>query len=274
MRMTVASAHEAPVEPVLAPPSPVGLAARGLYPVAALIGMIIAWQVIVVGLAVPVFVVPTPIAVGQSVVDNAELLLTNLVPTAIEAVLGFILGNLVGLTLAIAFVHSRHLERAFFPLAVVVQTIPIIAVAPIFVLMLGFGYAPKIAIAALITFFPTLVNVVRGLKAIDPEQMELLRVLSASRLEILLKVRVFVALPYLFSAFRIAAPIAVIGAIIAEWIGARSGLGYLIIQATDDFETPLLYATMLVASLFAICLVGLVTLAERRVINWKPSDAL
>lgn len=240
------------------------------YPVAAVVGMVIAWQVIVVGFHVPVFVVPTPLTVGQYLVGNWQLLLANLEPTALESIAGFILGNAIGATLAVVFVHSRSLERAFFPLAVGIKTIPIVAIAPVLVLMLGYGYAPKIAIAALITFFPTLVNLVRGLSAIDPQQAELLQVLSASRLEVLLKVRIFAALPYLFSALKIGAPSAVIGAIVAEWIGARSGLGYLIIQATDDFLTPLLYSTMLVASVFALLMVALVELTERLVVRWDP----
>lgn len=240
------------------------------YPLAAIVLIVLAWQAIVVGFHVPVFVVPTPVSVGQSLVANWQLLLTNLEPTAIESIAGFIVGNAFGATLAVIFVHSRSLERAFFPLAVVLKTIPIVAIAPVLVLMLGYGYAPKVAIAALITFFPTLVNLVRGLNAIEPQQAELLRVLSASRTEVMMKVRVFAALPYLFSALKIGAPSAVIGAIVAEWIGARSGLGYLIIQETQDFLTPLLYATMLVASLFALLMVGLVEVAERLVVRWDP----
>ena len=244
------------------------------YPAAAIVLVVVAWQVIVVGFHVPVFMVPTPVSVGQSLVTNWHLLLTNLAPTAIESISGFIIGNVFGAALAVIFVHSRPMERMFFPLAVVLKTIPIVAIAPVLVLMMGFGYAPKIAIAALITFFPTLVNLVRGLKAIEPQQAELLRVLSASPYEVMMKVRVFAALPYLFSALKIGAPSAVIGAVIAEWIGAHSGLGYMIIQETQDFRTPLLYSTMIVLSLFALLMVALVDLTERRVVRWHPDTTL
>ena len=159
------------------------------YPMAALVFIVLLWQAVVVGLHVPVFVMPTPVSVAQALGDNWQLLLTNLVPTAVESLLGFLAGNVFAAVLAVIFVSSRSMERAFFPLAVVLRTIPIVAIAPVLVLMLGYGYAPKIVIAALITFFPTLVNLVRGLNAIEPQQAELLRVLSASSAEVMTKVR-------------------------------------------------------------------------------------
>jgi NitT/TauT family transport system permease protein len=240
------------------------------YPAAAIVFIVLLWQAVVVGLRVQVFVMPTPVSVGQALVENWQLLLSNLVPTAIESLLGFLAGNVFAAVLAVVFVSSRSMERAFFPLAVVLRTIPIVAIAPVLVLMLGYGYAPKVVIAALITFFPTLVNLVRGLNAIEPQQAELLRVLSASSAEVMTKVRVFAALPYLFAALKIGAPAAVIGAIVAEWIGARAGIGYLIIQETQDFLTPLLYATMIVASLFALLMLVVVSLIERAVVRWDP----
>ncbi len=243
------------------------------YPTAAVVFIVLLWQAVVVGLRVPVFVIPTPVSVGRALVENWPLLLANLQPTAIESLLGFLAGNAFAAVLAVIFVSSRSMERAFFPLAVVLRTIPIVAIAPVLVLMLGYGYAPKIVIAALITFFPTLVNLVRGLNAIEPQQAELLRVLSASSAEVMTKVRIFAALPYLFAALKIGAPAAVIGAIVAEWIGARSGIGYLIIQETQDFLTPLLYATMIVASLFALLMLVAVSLTERAVVRWDPGAA-
>jgi NitT/TauT family transport system permease protein len=244
------------------------------YPAAAIVLVAVVWQTIVVGFHVPVYIAPTPISVAESLVTDWRVLFDNLVPTAIESIIGFIIGNVFGAALAVIFVHSRRTERMFYPLAVTLRTLPIVAISPVLVLIMGFGYSPKIAIAALITFFPTLVNLVRGLNAIEPQQAELLRILSASRLEVMMKVRVFAALPYLFAALKIAAPSAVIGAVVAEWIGARAGLGYLIIQETQDFETPLLYATMIVLSVFALVMVALVGLVERRVVQWNPGPSV
>ena len=152
-------------------------------------------------------------------------------PTAIEAISGFALGNVSAIIIATVFVHKKSLEDAFFPLVVLINTIPVVAKAPILVLLFGNGMEPKIAIAALICFFPTLVNMVRGLESVNPQAMELMRVLSASKTEIFFKLRLQNSLPYLFSALKIAASTAVIGAIVGEWIGSMKGIGALIIQS-------------------------------------------
>jgi NitT/TauT family transport system permease protein len=175
----------------------------------------------------------------------------------------------VAIAAALAFVHSRALERALYPVAVAVRTLPIVAIAPIFVLLLGNGYAPKIAIAALITFFPTLVNMVEGLESADPQALELMHVLSAGKTEIFRYVRWPSSLPYLFSAMRIASTSSVLGALVAEWIGTNKGLGYLIVLTTYDFRTALLYAAMVVTSAIALAFFFLVTLVEWMLVRWE-----
>jgi len=135
------------------------------------------------------YLVAAPSEVAKALVTNWPLLIKNVWPTAIESLAGFALGNLFAIALAIIFVHSKTLEQTFYPMAVVLRTIPIVALAPILVLLLGQGYAPKIGIAALISFFPTLVNMVRGFGAVDPQMLELMRVLSANRREVFFKLR-------------------------------------------------------------------------------------
>lgn len=238
-------------------------------PIAAIVGLLALWQGIVTMFGVPTYIAPGPYDVLLAFRDNAGMLWTNFWPTFMEALLGFIFGNLVAILLAVAFVHSRTAERAFFPIAVFINTIPIIAVAPILVLIFGNGYAPKIVIAALICFFPTLVNMVRGLRAVSPATLDLMRVLSASKSEIFWKVRVQSSLPFLFAALKIASTTCVIGAIVAEWIGSSFGLGALIIDATYNFRSPLLYATVFTAALLAVAMFSLVSLAEARLIRWK-----
>jgi NitT/TauT family transport system permease protein len=149
----------------------------------------------------------------------------------------------------------------------------VVAKAPILVLLLGNGFAPKIAIAAVISFFPTLVNMVRGLEAVNPQAMELMRVLSASKREIFLKLRLYNSLPYLFSALRISASSSVVGAIVGEWIGSNYGIGALIIQATYAFDSALLYATVLVGSAFSVAFFMAIALAERLIVRWQPPAA-
>jgi NitT/TauT family transport system permease protein len=246
---------------------------RALLPVSVAVGLIAVWQAICTLFGVPTYIVPSPAEVWGAIVANWSMLLANTWPTALESLLGFAVGNGVAILLAVLFVHWKPAERALMPVAVFVRTIPIVAVAPVLVILLGTGYAPKIAIAALISFFPTLVNMVRGLESVDKQSLELLRVLSATRREVFWKVRVFASLPYLFSSLKISATSSVIGAIVAEWIGSQQGLGYLIIQATYNFNTPLLYATMTVASVMAVVFFAVIGIAERLVVTWNAEPA-
>lgn len=240
-----------------------------ILPLLAAAGLILLWQLIVWGFSVPTYMAPSPMQVLNAFAEDAGTLWNNFWPTLFEALLGFIAGNLVAILLAVLFVYSQTTEKAFYPIAVFVNTIPIIAIAPILVLIFGNGLTPKIIIAALICFFPTLVNMVRGLKAVNPATLDLMRVLSASESEIFWKVRLFSSLPFLFAALKIASTTCVIGAIVAEWIGSNFGLGALIIEATYNFRSPLLYATVFTASLLAVFLFALVTIAEKRLIRWK-----
>ena len=243
---------------------------RRLLPVAGIVGFILFWAALVYGLHVPPFVAPSPAAVVETLVGNLPKLMENLLPTAIEAVSGFVIGNLAAIGLATAFVHQKSLQEAFFPIVVLINTIPVVAKAPILVLLLGNGMEPKIAIAALICFFPTLVNMVRGLESVNPQAMELMRVLSASKTEVFFKLRLQNSLPYLFSALKIAASTAVIGAIVGEWIGSVAGIGALIIQAMYAFDSAMLYATVVVGSTFSVCFFLVISVIERLMVRWQP----
>jgi NitT/TauT family transport system permease protein len=242
---------------------------RLLLPLLVIAILIALWDILIRVFAVPAYVIPTPLSVWQALVKERARLLDNAMPTIVESIGGFALGNLVAIAAAIAFVHNKALERALYPVAVAVRTLPIVAIAPIFVLMLGNGYAPKIAIAALITFFPTLVNMVEGLESADPQALELMHVLSASKTEAFRYVRWPSSLPYLFSAMRIASTSSVLGALVAEWIGTNKGLGYLIVLTTYDFRTALLYAAMVVTSAIALAFFFLVSVAEWLTVRWQ-----
>jgi NitT/TauT family transport system permease protein len=244
-----------------------------LLPLAVTVALIAVWQAVCSLFGVPTYIVPSPARVWAATVDNWSMLVSNTWPTALESLLGFAVGNGVAILLAVLFVHWKPAERALMPVAVFVRTIPIVAVAPVLVILLGTGYGPKIVIAALISFFPTLVNMVRGLESVDKQSLELLRVLSATRREVFWKVRVFASLPYLFSSLKISATSSVIGAIVAEWIGSQQGLGYLIIQATYNFNTPLLYATMTVASVMAVVFFAAIGICERLIVTWNTEPA-
>ena len=240
---------------------------RRIMPVLGVASVLLLWAALVYWLKVPPFIAPSPQMVAVTLWEKSGLLWTNLLPTMIESIAGFLLGNLAAVVIATVFVHKKTLEEAFFPVVVVINTIPVVAKAPILVLLLGNGMEPKIAIAALICFFPTLVNMVRGLESVNPQAMELMRVLSASKREVFFKLRLPHSLPYLFSALKIAASTAVIGAIVGEWIGSTLGIGALIIQATYAFDSALLYATVIVGSCFSMSFFLLISLIERLVLR-------
>ncbi|MCJ9744111.1 MULTISPECIES: ABC transporter permease [unclassified Neorhizobium] len=250
-----------------------GVLVKHMPAISAAVGLVVLWQFVVWFFKIPTFMAPSPVDVAYAFQDNAKILWTNMLPTILEAFLGFVFGNLVAILLAIWFVHSSTAEKAFYPIAVFIKAIPIIALAPILVLIFGNGLAPKIIIAGLICFFPTLVNMVQGLKSASPAMLDLMRVLSASNTEILWKVRLPSSMPFLFAALKIAATSSVMGAIVAEWIGSSFGLGALIIEATYNFRSPLLYATVVIAAVLAVVLFFIVSVIEARMIRWKPAGS-
>ena len=154
-------------------------------------------------------------------------------------------------------------------MAIVLQSIPLVALAPVVIVTLGTGFTSKVVMTSLITFFPTLVNMMRGLAAVDANMLQLFKSVDASRWKVLAKLRWPTSLPYLFAGLRITASVAMIGAIIVEWINSDSGLGYMIITATYQFNTPLLWATVVAASLLVLLAFGLVVVIERLLVPWS-----
>ncbi|PLC03614.1 ABC transporter permease [Variovorax sp. RO1] len=246
---------------------------RRILPALGIVGLVFLWWAVIVVFDVKPFIAPTPWAVLETLYAKRDVLLDNLLPTAMEAAGGFVLGNLAAIAIATVFVHNKTLQDIFFPVVLMFNAVPLVAKAPVLVLIMGNGMEPKITIAALVCFFPTLVNMVRGLESVNPQAMELMRVLSASKTEIFFRLRLLNALPYLFSALRIAASMCVIGAVVGEWVGATVGIGAMILQATFNFDSPLLYAAIVMSATLSGLFFLLVTLAERWVIRWQPEAA-
>ncbi len=245
------------------------LALTWLLSAAGVAVLLLVWEVAVRQPRIPLYVLPGPTDIGRQLGRDWPLLLRHMQPTVIEAIGGFAVGNLVAIALAAAFVHSAPLERTLFPVAIALRTIPLVAITPLLVVWLGNGYAPKIAIAALISFFPTLVNMVRGLGALDRQALDLLRTYSASAWQVFTKVRLPASLPYLFSALKISATSSVLGAVVAEWIGSDRGLGYLVVASTFEFRIARLWATIAVSSGVALAGFLLVVFAERALVPWR-----
>ena len=215
------------------------------------------------------FLVPAPSEIAKSLWEDRSLLAENGWVTLREVLLGFGCALAAGLAFAVLLHLSETARRAFYPLLVASQTIPIIAVAPILVIWFGYGIGPKLAIIALICFFPITVNALDGLRSVDPDAVKMMRTLDASRWQIFSRVEAPTALPYVFSGAKIAVAVAVIGAVFGEWSGSSSGLGWLMQQDNGLLQTARLWASVVVLSFFAIGLFGLLALIERRVVRWR-----
>jgi len=248
---------------------------RRLLPVLSIAVLIGAWQLAPSSgaladlLNLESFLVPSPAEIAESLWQSRSLLAENTWVTLREMLLGLGCAIVVGLAFAVALHLSETLRLAFYPLIVASQTIPIIVIAPILVVWFGYGIGPKLAIVALLCFFPIALNTFDGLRSVDPEATKMMRTLDASRAQILWRVDAPTSLPYFFSGTRIAVAFAAIAAVFGEWAGSDSGLGHLMLQDNAQLETARLFAAVLVLSAIAIALVGLVALAERRVVTWR-----
>ena len=240
-----------------------------ILPAAVIAGLVLGWEVLGRAFGMPDYVVPLPSVIGAELVRKGGMILDNLWITLLEALGGFLLGNAVALALAVVSIYSRSVDRVVMPFALAVRSIPVVALTPLLILLLGVDWKPKVAVAALVVFFPTLVNMAIGLRAVDARAFELMHVLNASRGQVLLRLRFPSSIPYFFAALKVAVPSAVLGAAVAEWINAGAGLGYLIIIATFQFQTPLLYATMVVACATTMLLYWSVALLERWLVPWR-----
>jgi putative hydroxymethylpyrimidine transport system permease protein len=227
------------------------------------------WDVLSDALNLEPFLVPAPSEVAQALWEDRNLLADNGWVTLQEVLLGFACAVAAGLGFAIVLHLSDTLRRAFYPLLVASQTVPIIVVAPILVVWFGFGIGPKLAIIALICFFPITVNTLDGLRSVDPDAVKMLRTLDASRWQVFRRLEAPTALPYAFSGAKVAVAVAVIGAVFGEWSGATEGLGVVMNTANANLLVARMFAAVVVLAAIAIGLFGLVALLERKVVRWR-----
>jgi len=243
-------------------------AARVVAPLAILLALLGAWELYADFGPVDRLILPAPHEVAQRLWLDRSLLWDNLKVTAGEILLGILVAGAAGFVCAIALHLSLTLRRSTYPLLVASQTIPIPLIAPLLVVWLGFGIAPKLVVIALISFFPIVVTTLDALARVDAGQVKLMRTLDASRWRIMRHVELPAALPGLFSGAKVAVAVAVIGAVFAEWIGSSSGLGNLVQTSIPNLATARAYAAVVILSAFAITLFALLTLAERLVVPW------
>ena len=226
------------------------------------------WDWISNALNIEDFLVPAPSDIAKSLWEDRSLLSSNAWVTLKEVLLGFAIAAVAGVGFALLIHLSHTARRAVYPLLVASQTIPIVILAPILVVWFGFGLTPKLVIVALICFFPITVNMLDGLRSVDPELTKMLRSLGAGRMQRLWRAEIPTALPYAFSGARVAITISVIGAVFAEYVGSSEGLGHLINQAQAQLLTARSFAAVVVLSAMAILLFALISLIERRVVTW------
>lgn len=242
---------------------------RWVIPALVVFAILAIWQLVVAVLHLKPYFIPSPTDIASTLKDNLRYIADNCMPTLGQAGLGFAIGNGAAILMSVWFVHVASARRVFYPLAIILQSIPLIALTPIAIVTLGNGLTTKVVMVGLISFFPTLVNLMRGLSAVDVNMLQLFQSVHASRWKVLTKLRWPNALPYLFAGLRITASAALLGAIIVEWLGSDTGLGYLIINSTYQFNTPFLWASIFVSSVLVLVAFGLVVLLEHLIVPWN-----
>ena len=233
--------------------------------VAGLIGL---WEWTVAANDIPHWKLPSPHSIAEELWSSRSLLLHHTWVTLEEVLIGFSIALASGVLLAGLIHQSRTLERVIYPSVIASQTIPIIVIAPLLLIWLGYGMQHKVIVVALISFFPIVVNSVDGLKSADPDMVRLLRTLGASRWQVFTKVQVPNSLPFLFSGIKIAVTVSVIGAVIGEWVGSSEGLGYLAIRSKSQFLSERVYATVVLLSFMGIALFLIAGVLERVFLPW------
>ncbi len=244
------------------------LARRALPAIVFAAVVLVAWQLYVAASGIKSSSLPEPTQIASALWSDRSLLWSNAWVTVREIVLGYLTAVVLGVGLASLVAGSRLAERAIYPWLVISQTIPVPAIAPIFVIWTGFDIRPKLMVIALVTFFPIVVNTIDGLRSTDPELVNLLRTLGAGRWQQFRIAKLPASLPFVFSGLKVAAVLSVIGAVFGEWVGSSSGLGYLILTYNNETATTDMFAAVVVLSLIGVAMFFVVAALERLALPW------
>lgn len=240
-----------------------------LYPAALLTAIVLIWQAISSAGLVPRFMLPSPVDVGRAFIVNFNDLAANAGITLAEAFIGLGLGILLGFGLAMLMDRFDGLYQAVFPLLVISQTIPTVAIAPLLVLWMGYGIEPKVTLIILVCFFPISVGLLDGFKAADPDAINLMRAMGATKSQIFRHIKFPSSLPRFFSGLKIAVSYAIVGAVISEWLGGTQGLGVYMIRVKKSYSYDKMFAVILVIIIISLVLVQLTNWLEHRIMPWK-----
>ncbi|MGV6876015.1 ABC transporter permease [Pseudochelatococcus sp. B33] len=246
-------------------------AASALLPIGVVVIIISAWSLAIVLFRIPSYILPAPSSVLTTILDNKLLIVRHSLSTLTVIALGFLISVVVGITAAVLVVMNRTIERALMPIIIGSQTIPKVAIAPLLVVWLGFGIEPKVAVTFLISFFPIVVSTITGLKAVESEMLELVRSMGAGSLRTVFLLRIPTALPQVLSGLKLGITAAVVGAVVAEFVGSDSGLGYLLLTSTAVLDGPMVWAALLVLVAIGVLLFAAIIQLERLLIPWHVS---
>ena len=241
------------------------------YAIGLTVFVLLAWEFGVKFGNVPRYLLPPPSVIAYTFVADWHVIYLNIAPTLISILGGFALSVLIGVPLAVLIVFSHVAERLLYPPMVASQAIPKVAIAPLFIVWMGYGIMPKVWIAFLIAFFPIVIDTVIGLRSVPPEMLQLGRSMGGGTLRVFLKLRLPTALPNLFGGMKVAIAVAVVGAITGEFVGSQSGLGFLLTSASGQMDTALVFAVLVTISVIAMLLFAIIEALERLAIPWHAS---
>ena len=260
-------------------PSPMSVSpqrtANALAPVrslAAVVAFLLAWQFLVPLVNIPDYVLPLPSVIASRFAETFTLQLASLAVTALTTLAGLAIALVVGVLLALLVVYVEGVKSVIMPFLAAFNSIPKIAIAPLFVIWFGLGAESKILLAFLLALFPIFVNSMTGLGEIEPDILDLARLAGGSRYRVFTMVRLMHATPYIADSLKVAFPLALVGSIVGEFIGGNRGIGQLVLAAQFNLDTPLVFAALLSITLFTTAGIGLITLFERRFLKWRPSQ--
>ncbi|HTZ35226.1 MAG TPA: ABC transporter permease [Stellaceae bacterium] len=249
---------------------------KSLAPLVALVGFVVAWEAAVRGFAVPDIIVPAPSAILRSLWFGVKsgIFLHHALVTAAQAALGFALALLAGIAVGALVAESRLVAKALYPLIVAFQAMPKVALAPLVIIWCGYGMGSKVALAAVIGFFPILVNTVGGLRSCEEGKIDLMNALGASRWQVFRMVKLPNALPYVFAGMHVAGAFVVLGSVVAEFLGSKEGLGMLILVANSNLDPAQGFAVLVVLGALGYLFFALIRAAQRRLLRWAPAEAV
>jgi NitT/TauT family transport system permease protein len=244
-----------------------------LAPILAIALLLVAWEAIVRAFDIPVFILPAPSVIWREGLNAWPSLLRHAAVTSQTVLLGFLLSLVLSLPIAMALSWSAMISNAIYPVLVLTQSIPKVALAPILIVALGTSELPRVIVTFLVAFFPLVVATATGLQSTPPELVELAQSVRASKWKTMYRIRLFYAVPFIFGGLKVATALAVVGAVVGEFVSSNAGLGYLITSSMAFFKVPIAWAAMIVLSAMGILLFHAVSFVERQFFPWSQSES-